>query len=127
MLPTLKARSSSWPSIALLLLFLGSGVLVPGAHPQTPARTITIHARKFAFVPSAITLKKGETVKLVLVSDDVLHGLAVRGLPIRAGITPGHPTEVIVTPAEVGDFAGVCSVYCGAGHRNMEFVVHVVQ
>jgi len=100
---------------------------VTHAQPAQPAKTITIHARKYAFVPNTITLKKDETVKLVLISDDVRHGLAVRGVGIRSEITPGHPTNLIVTPTTVGDFPGACSFYCGTGHREMEFVVHVVE
>ena len=80
--------------------------LAPHAQTQQPEKTIVIHARKFAFSPSEITLKKGETVKLVLISDDVRHGLAVRGLGIRSEIKPGRKTELIVTPTEVGDFPG---------------------
>jgi len=102
------------------------GEITPRAQTQT-ARTIVIHARKFAFVPNAITLKKDETVKLVLISDDVHHSLAVRGLGIRSQITPGHPANVVVTPTMVGDFPGACSFYCGSGHRSMVFMVHVVK
>jgi cytochrome c oxidase subunit II len=100
-----------------------------GVHAQTsqPAKTITIHARKFAFTPSAITLKKDETVKLVLIADDVRHGLAVRGIGLRTQATPGHPADVLVTPTAAGDFPGTCSFFCGSGHRDMEFMVHVVE
>jgi cytochrome c oxidase subunit II len=92
-------------------------------HPQS----IVIHAKQFAFSPGSITLKKGETVKLVLISDDVPHGLTVEGLGIQAEISPGKPTEVVVTPAAAGDFPGSCFVFCGASHRDMEFMVHVVE
>ena len=101
--------------------------LAPRALTQQSAKTIVIHARKSAFTPSEVTLKKGETVKLVLISDDVRHGLAVRGVGIRSEIMPGRRTELIVTPTEVGDFPGSCWIYCGSGHREMEFMVHVVE
>jgi cytochrome c oxidase subunit 2 len=96
------------------------------AADQQPARTIEIHAKQFKFEPAAITLKKGETVKLVLISDDVPHGLAVAGLAIHADMVKGHPSTLVVTPEETGDFLGKCSKFCGAGHRDMHFVVHVV-
>ncbi len=97
------------------------------AWAQGPVRTIEIHAKQFEFVPGSITLKRGETVKLVLKSDDVPHALAVAGLPIHAEMVKDHATEVLVTPAEVGDFAGRCSKFCGSGHRDMHLLVHVVQ
>lgn len=92
---------------------------------QTP-KTITIHAKRYQFVPGDITLTKGETVNLVLVSDDVDHGLAVKGLGIRADIPRHKQVLVTVTPEEAGDFQGTCSHFCGAGHGSMKFVVHVV-
>ncbi len=93
---------------------------------QTPTRTIEIHAKQFVFEPAEITIKKGETVKLVLLSDDVPHAIAVEGLPIHADMVKEKPTEVIVTPTETGDFRGRCSKFCGSGHKEMHFVVHVV-
>lgn len=92
----------------------------------TPARVIEIHAKKFEFVPDEITLKKGETVKLELTSDDVLHSLVVPELKIRGIMKKGQMTAVIVTPTETGDFKGKCGIFCGPGHGKMTFTVHVV-
>jgi cytochrome c oxidase subunit 2 len=97
-----------------------------GAVAQEPTRTIEIHAKQFAFVPAEITIKKGETVKLVLWSDDVPHSLAVEGLPIHSEMIKDKATDVVVTPTETGDFKGRCSKFCGSGHKDMHFVVHVV-
>jgi cytochrome c oxidase subunit 2 len=112
----------------ILILTLGICGLVISADAREPAiPQVYVHARKFSFTPAEITLKKGRTVRLVLISEDVTHGLTVTGLNIQAEIMKGHRTEVLVTPTEVGDFPGSCSVYCGSGHRDMEFMVHVVE
>ena len=111
----------------ILILAVGFGDLTRRARSQEPTTSVVVHAKTYAFVPNAVTLKKGQTVKLILISDDVLHGLAVRGLGIRSDILPGHPAEVMVTPPQAGDFPGTCSVYCGSGHKDMQFVVHVVE
>lgn len=92
---------------------------------QEQIRTIEIHARRFAFDPGEITLKKGETVKLRLISDDVAHSLVVPGLKIKQEITKGHSAEVTVTPNSTGDFRGVCGRFCGSGHGSMLLIVHV--
>jgi len=113
--------------IVILAVAMVLSRLTPQAQNPTPAKTILIHARKYAFVPNTITLKKDETVKLVLISDDVHHSLSVRGLGIRSDVKPGHPATAIVTPTAVGDFPGACSFFCGSGHRDMEFMVHVVE
>jgi cytochrome c oxidase subunit 2 len=112
---------------ALLAVAADFGVLSPQARSEPSVQTIVVHAHRFAFVPSQITLKKGQTAKLVLVSDDVPHGLAIRGLGVQADIRPGKKAEVQITPTQVGDFPGTCSVYCGSGHRDMGFVIHVVE
>ena len=92
---------------------------------QEQIRTIEIHARRFAFSPAEITLKKGEAVKLRLISDDVAHSLVVPGLHIKQEIPKGHPAEVTVTPNSSGDFRGECGRFCGSGHGSMLFTVHV--
>lgn len=92
---------------------------------QEQIRTIEIHARRFAFSPAEITLKRGEAVKLRLFSDDVAHSLVVPGLQIRQEIPKGHPAEVTVTPNSSGDFRGECGRFCGSGHGSMLFTVHV--
>jgi cytochrome c oxidase subunit 2 len=109
-------------AIALLL-----GQIVPRAQTPQPAKTITIHVQKFAFTPNAITLKKDQPVKLILITDDVRHSLSVRDIGLRAVAMPGQPADVTFIPTTVGDFTGTCSVFCGSGHHDMQFTVHVVE
>lgn len=97
----------------------------PNTRAQEPTRTIEIHAKRFAFVPSEITLKPGETITLHLISDDVTHSLLIPGLKINQAITKDHPVDVKVTPSAVGDFRGKCGHFCGSGHGSMVFTVHV--
>jgi cytochrome c oxidase subunit 2 len=120
-----KAKRN-WPRMALVMGLLGFWGHQPmDAAEQQPTRTIEVHAKQFKFEPAEITLKRGETVKLVLISDDVPHGLAVAGLAIHADMVKGQPVSLVVTPKEVGDFPGRCSKFCGSGHRDMHFMVHV--
>lgn len=91
-----------------------------------PIRTVQIHARRFEFVPSEIAVKQGEPVRLVLISDDVPHALAVDGLQLHAELAKGRPVSVVVTPLAAGDFIGRCSRFCGTGHRDMHLDIHVI-
>jgi len=99
----------------------------PGRSEDAGRRPIIVHAKRFAFTPAEITVKRGRTTRLALISDDVAHGLTVEGLGIHAEIEKGRTTVVSLTPTETGDFAGSCSIFCGPGHRDMEFVIHVVE
>ena len=90
------------------------------------APTIVIHAKRYAFSPAEITLKKGKTVKLELVSDDVAHSLVIDALHLRVRAGAGEKAETTITPEQTGDFKGKCGVFCGSGHGKMLFVVHVI-
>jgi cytochrome c oxidase subunit II len=109
------------PFAALILVALAA----PHLEAQQLARTIEIHAKRFAFSPAEITLKKGETVDLKLFSDDVPHSLVVKELGINEEATKDHPADATVTPAAVGSFAGKCGRFCGSGHGSMRFTIHV--
>jgi len=90
-------------------------------------KVIEISAKKFAFWPSAITLKKGEPVILRLTSADRVHGFMSRPLKIDTDIAAGKTTDVAVTPATTGNFTVICDHYCGTGHGNMKMKVAVVE
>ena len=63
-----------------------------------PGLNISITAKRFAFTPDKITLKKGQTVKLRLYSEDVTHGFFLRPLKLDEEIPAGQTVEVTVTP-----------------------------
>ena len=91
-----------------------------------PLRTIMIQAKKYQFMPAEITLKRDQTVKLELTSDDVEHSLEVPALGINSVMKRGDVTVIEVTPTKIGDFKGKCGKFCGFGHRKMYLMVHVV-
>ena len=93
------------PALLMLTMVIQTATM---SMAQEPNNTIEIHARKYSFVPAEIDLKKGEVVKLRLISDDVPHSLVVPALKINAPIVKSHPTDITVTPTTVGDFHGQC-------------------
>ena len=92
---------------------------------QEPARVIEVHARRYAFEPSSITVHRGETIRLRLISDDVPHSLLIEGLEINEAASKSHPGDTVFTATKAGDFAGRCGRFCGFGHGHMKFTVHV--
>ncbi len=107
--------------LAMLLMSLGA---VRRVNAQEP-RVIDITAKRYGFAPSTITLKQGETVKLRLHSEDVVHGFFSRPLKVDEMIEPGKTTEVTITPQTVGTFKTICDHFCGAGHGNMAMTIVV--
>ena len=116
-------KTRSFLAILLLGCFLGG--TAPLFHAQDAVHSIEIHAKRFSFTPSEITVQKGETVKLVLISDDVTHELVIPDLQVRQEVSKGHPAEVTFVADKAGDFHGMCGHFCGSGHGSMTFTVHV--
>ena len=86
---------------------------------------VEITAKRFAFSPDKITLKKGQTVKLRLHSEDVTHGFFLRPLKLDEEIPAGQTVEVTVTPQTPGTFTTICDHFCGANHGNMNMTIVV--
>ena len=97
----------------------------PLARAEEGPRIIVITAKRFEFSPREITLKKGETVKLQLKSEDVTHGFFLRPLGIDRDIPAGETAEVTVTPQEAGRYRAICDHFCGAGHGGMKMTIVV--
>ena len=103
------------PSLAVIAFSAMQSV-----YAQESTRTIPIVAKKFGYTPSEVHLKKGETVTLVLTSEDVTHGLKSKDLQLEAVINPGQETKVTVTPQTAGQFTAFCNKFCGSGHFGMK-------
>lgn len=108
--------------IGIAMIALGTPIV---ACAETTPPTIVIHAKRFAFVPSQITLKTRHTVQLMFISNDITHTIVVPGLGIDQIVRNGRPKTLVITPTTPGDFSGMCGRYCGAGHNKMKFVIHV--
>jgi cytochrome c oxidase subunit 2 len=113
---------------------IGCAVLIAGcmgvslqAPAADPPKRIEVAAKRFAYAPSEITLKKGEPVVLVFRSDDVTHGIKFKELGLDSEIRTGAATELPFTPTRTGDFVGHCSRFCGAGHGSMTLTLHVTE
>ncbi|HVN21785.1 MAG TPA: cupredoxin domain-containing protein [Dongiaceae bacterium] len=115
-LPTLVTALA----LSATLLLSGSGRLRAEDIP-----VIEITAKRFAFSPEKITLKKGQTVRLRLHSEDVTHGFFLRPLKLDEEIPAGQTKEVTVTPQTAGTFTTICDHFCGANHGNMNMTIMV--
>src|SRR5271166_6052724 len=113
------------------ILFAGLCALSMAAIPalcvraDAPPRVIEIKAKKFEFSPNQLTLKKGETVTLHLVSEDRVHGFFQRTLGIDSDIDPAKSNDITVTPRDPGTYQVICDHYCGYGHGNMNMTIVV--
>jgi cytochrome c oxidase subunit 2 len=61
----------------------------------------------------------GKPVKLLLTSQDVIHGFYVPAFRIKQDAVPGMTNYLWFQPTEVGTFDVLCSQYCGLEHAHM--------
>lgn len=94
-------------------------------HTDTMPRVVEIQAKKFSFTPDRVTIRKGETVTLRLISTDRTHGFFQRGLNVDADIQAGKTTDVTLTPEKPGLYPVICDHYCGWGHGGMAMTIVV--
>ncbi|MDT9684545.1 cytochrome c oxidase subunit II [Streptomyces sp. TRM76323] len=71
-------------------------------------------------------LPKGEKVRFVLTSRDVIHSFWVVPFLMKQDVIPGHTNAFEVTPTREGTFLGKCAELCGVDHSRMLFNVKVV-
>ncbi|MFY9553287.1 MAG: DUF5777 family beta-barrel protein [Blastocatellia bacterium] len=111
---------ATFVGITTLLVWLSSAPCIakpPSDPPQE--REIKITARKFEFIPKTITVRKGDRIKLVVTSEDVDHGIAIKEFDIDQQIKAKQTKVIELTPNTEGRFEFSCSVFCGDGHPDM--------
>jgi len=82
-------------------------------------REIRVSARKFTFTPKTITVARGERIKLIVTSEDVDHGFAIKEFGIDQEIKAKQTKVIELTPDKEGRYQFTCSVFCGDGHGDM--------
>lgn len=111
--------------VAIVVLFLTAlcAFLPRYLAAQTPsagAEVIHVTAKKYAFIPATITVKRGERVQLIITALDREHGFKLAAFHINQKLAKGMPTTVEFTADKAGTFPFECSVFCGLGHRHMK-------
>ena len=103
----------------LVAAAVASVAAATGVMAVPKARVVKISARRFAFTPASVKLKKGEPVVFELTSQDIMMGMNIPDFGVRSDIVPGKVTKLAFTPDKAGTFTFVCDVFCGDGHEGM--------
>jgi cytochrome c oxidase subunit 2 len=122
-----RVRASVIGGAVLLGAAVSGFALNTASHAQNSERTVEILVKKFEYVPSEITLRKGEPVRLALTSYDRLHGFSMKALGVHADVKPDETVVVRIVPDKTGTFVFACDVFCGDDHEDMHGVVKVVE
>ena len=126
----MKSKTLFWVSVAVIIGIIGGVILnsQTKTSPQTVNKQTDINPSKtsvpegfslvkgynLGFNPNTIRVKRGETVKLRLVSDDSPHTFTIDELNVNQQFTFGKDADVIFTADKKGTF----QFYCGVpGHK----------
>jgi len=105
---------------------LAAGTFAALVFAQPAEQVIRITARKFAFLPGEITLKKGVPVVLEFTALEVVMGFSAPDFNLRADLIPGEVAKVRLLPQQIGRFEFLCDIFCGDGHEGMHGTINVV-
>ncbi|MDP2974102.1 MAG: cupredoxin domain-containing protein [Candidatus Diapherotrites archaeon] len=112
-------------ALALIALALLAGCVqqtdktTTSGNPNAPLKEFDITAKQFSFEPEEITVEFGDRVKLSITSPDVEHSFALPEFNVNKTIPAGQTVTVEFVAEKKGRFTFYCSVYCGAGHSEM--------
>ena len=113
----MRTITSSWIVHAVVL----ASMLATPSSSRADVHEVQVVAKKFSFEPPIIQVVAGEPVRLVIHSDDGVHGFAIRELNIDIQIPRGGaPVTVEFTAPRAGRYELACSAFCGSGHGQMK-------
>lgn len=88
------------------------------------AKVFTIDAGSFYYKPNEIKVKKGDTVKIVMNSKDMMHDFIIDELKVKIPVTKSGSTAEVTF---VADTAGTFEFYCSVGaHRQQGQVGKII-
>ncbi|MEO8639482.1 MAG: cytochrome c oxidase subunit II [Chloroflexota bacterium] len=142
------------PTVIVLILFVLSTLTLNSVSQAAvhPGVTIEVEGRQWSWVfhyldddadPTndvivegtalnglVMALPVGEPVKLVLISNDVIHSFFVPAFLVKRDVVPlpegKAPNELEFTVSEKGTYSGQCAEFCGLKHADMTFSVQAM-
>jgi cytochrome c oxidase subunit 2 len=103
---------------ATALLFCG---MVAASTRADGSREMQVVAKKYEFVPARLEVVQGETVRIVVRSEDGKHGFGIKQLDVKTEVPKtGEPATIEFVADEAGEFEITCTKWCGKGHKKMK-------
>lgn len=117
------------PSLVVVAFFYyGYVVFRDMRRPVPGAADVNVVARQFSYEfrypdgrkgVNELRVAQGRPVKLVMISEDVIHGFFIPDYRIKQDILPGQYTTLWLSPDRAGTYEIFCTQYCGVGHSTM--------
>jgi cytochrome c oxidase subunit 2 len=126
------------PSLILLgvLIFTVSTMFAVASPPTTPAFTVKAIGHQWwwefqypdnhVVTADELYIPVGQSVRVDLVSDNVIHSFWVPELGGKMDVIPGHDNQTWLHATKAGIYRGECAEFCGTQHAHMDFYVYAV-
>lgn len=121
-------------ALVIVVFFWGFHGYINAAVPPADALEIKVTGRKwlwqFEYPNGLRTINElhvpvAKPVRLVMISEDVIHSFYVPTFRIKQDVLPGKYTQLWFQATEAGVHRLLCAEYCGAGHSDMLGAIHV--
>ncbi len=91
----------------------------PAVKAQPVEHTFYIDARRFEYAPAILWVNPGDTVTIILATNDVMHGLSIDGYGFETMTQPGRTGKITFVASRTGVFRFHCTVVFGNMHPFM--------
>jgi cytochrome c oxidase subunit 2 len=125
------------PLIIVTFMFLaGAKVFIRTRTAPDDAMTIFVEGKRWMWKTQhptgareidALHLPAGQPVKLVMISDDVVHDFGLPAFRTKMDVIPGRYTSEWFTPEKPGEYHLFCDQYCGVNHSKMVGTITVME
>jgi cytochrome c oxidase subunit 2 len=126
------ALELSWTIIplilALFMFYAGAKVFVDLRTPPKDSEQIFVIGKQWMWhiehpngvrENNTLHVPVGKDIKLVLISQDVLHAFYVPAFRQQVHVVPGRYTDIWFKPTRIGEYHLFCNMYCGTQHSEM--------
>ena len=114
--------------LTMVLFVWGAKIYVAEATPPLDATEMTVVGKQWMWKIqhpqgqreiNALHLPLGQTVRLTMTSEDVIHSFFVPVFRVKQDVLPGRYTHMWFRPTKLGTFHLFCAEYCGTKHSGM--------
>jgi cytochrome c oxidase subunit 2 len=130
----------TWIVVPLLIFvaffFWAARLYFQYATPPSPAQEVYVVARQWMWKLehsdgrreiNQLHVPRGQPVKLIMTSQDVIHSFFVPAFRVKRDVLPGRYTLLWFTPTRTGTFHLFCAEYCGTDHSRMDGGIVVME
>jgi len=122
-------------ALVVVIFFWGVQGYISAAVPPADALEIKVIGKRWLWefqypnglrTVNEMRVPVNKPIKLVMISEDVIHSFYVPGFRIKQDVLPSRYTQLWFEATQPGVHSVLCAEYCGRSHSDMLATIHVV-